>query len=651
MDLAIQLNLVSQPKGPDLNAASDSAFADDSASFADVLQRELATEKDSNATANNDEANAADPGHDVTAPDNPAAVVSSWLANAPLSPEPLSTGLSDTDLTGSTLVASAFAGTEFAAIDVGAGQEIAADGLSGQLIDGSPTKAELPVEPGVGTKLSVTPSQGAQTDSISAAPSAEELLFTDPITGKQYRPLAEFANALQAAGNAAELTKPTERPHLFDLIGRARDFKPSAQEQLTQSSTQSAAGDDAKAALTVGTAAASTVVSSELMAGGLPAEIATDTTTEPAAGTVTGAATAGKPVGGQSITTGSALQAATAATSDIATVSLQETDTAAVVSELDVDAVAANAQGQAKRADSPANPPSQRQNPQLNDSSAPSAAASAAASSAAVTEMEVATQSATTMAEAAPIEPASKKTNSFAEHMRQVNQQLKQQADSPAQQQASADPQQKGQEQAQQQQAALPAAQQASAMVTGAAASQTTFAGALHAEQQSAGSTSAVTPSHSVSSASVTTAASRPAAELSAPVQIYEQQAAAQLKDKVIYQVTNKIQSAEIRLNPEELGSVQIKLNLQQDQLNLQFTVSQPQAKEALEQHMPRLRELLEQQGLALAQSHVEQRSSQQQEQSRQFAGNSAGHSGQEEEVAAPTARQRASDRLVDYYA
>lgn len=650
MDLAIQLNLVSQPKGPDLNAASDGAFADDNASFADVLQRELAAEKDSDA-AGNDEANVAEPSHDVTAPDNPAAVASSWLANAPVLPEQLSTGLTDIDLTGSALAANEFAGTEFAAIDVGVGQEIAANGLSDQLIDATPIKAELPVEPGVGTKLSLTPSQGDQADSISAASSAEELLFTDPVTGKQYRPLAEFANALQAAGNAAELTKPTERPHLFDLIGRARDFKPSAQEQLTQSSAQPAAGNDAKAALTVGTAAASTEVSSELMAGGLQSKLVADTATETATAVGTGTATAGKPLGGQSMTTGSALQAATAATSDSATLSLQETDTAAVVSELDVDAVAANAQGQAKRADSAANPPSQRQNQQLNDSSAPSAAASAAASSAAVAEMDVATQSATTMAEAAPIEPASKKTNSFAEHMRQVNQQLKQQADSPAQQQASADPQQKGQEQAQQQPSNTAAAQQATAVVAGATSTQSTFSSVLQAEQQSVSTTATVSHAQPVGGSNLTAAASRPAAELSAPVQIYEQQAAAQLKDKVIYQVTNKIQSAEIRLNPEDLGSVQIKLNLQQDQLNLQFTVSQPQAKEALEQQMPRLRELLEQQGLALAQSHVEQRSSQQQEQSRQFAGNSTGQSGQEADVAAPVAPARASDRLVDYYA
>ncbi len=118
------------------------------------------------------------------------------------------------------------------------------------------------------------------------------------------------------------------------------------------------------------------------------------------------------------------------------------------------------------------------------------------------------------------------------------------------------------------------------------------------------------------------TAASQTAALKTAEAQLptlylQEPQAAAQLKDRVMYQVQQKIQTAEIRLAPEELGSVQIKVNLQQDQLSVQFVVQQAQAKEALEQQMPRLKELLQQQGVELTDSQVSQQQQQQQQQSQ----------------------------------
>lgn len=137
---------------------------------------------------------------------------------------------------------------------------------------------------------------------------------------------------------------------------------------------------------------------------------------------------------------------------------------------------------------------------------------------------------------------------------------------------------------------------------------------------------------------------------------LLEPTAANQLKERVMFQVNQKIQSADIRLAPEDLGSVQIKINLQQEQLSVQFVVQQSAAKEALEQQMPRLKELLQEQGMALTdgQVHQEQQSQQSQQDDRRTAAGRAGSRNTQDddaEVAAQQVQIAVSDRMVDYYA
>lgn len=136
---------------------------------------------------------------------------------------------------------------------------------------------------------------------------------------------------------------------------------------------------------------------------------------------------------------------------------------------------------------------------------------------------------------------------------------------------------------------------------------------------------------------------------------LLEPNAATQLKERVMYQVNQKIQSADIRLTPEDLGSVQIKINLQQEQLSVQFVVQQSAAKEALEQQMPRLKELLQEQGMALTDGQVHQQQGEQHQQQDERRttgrGNSSGHSQPEDEDVQHQVQVAVSDRMVDYYA
>ena len=92
---------------------------------------------------------------------------------------------------------------------------------------------------------------------------------------------------------------------------------------------------------------------------------------------------------------------------------------------------------------------------------------------------------------------------------------------------------------------------------------------------------------------------------------IVKSDAAKQLQERVsaLLNINNK--EAEIRLDPPEMGSMQIRIRSDAEQAHINFVVQNQQAKEALEQSLPRLRELLAQQGIELGESNIQQGNSQ----------------------------------------
>ena len=155
-----------------------------------------------------------------------------------------------------------------------------------------------------------------------------------------------------------------------------------------------------------------------------------------------------------------------------------------------------------------------------------------------------------------------------------------------------------------------------------------------------------------VSKAKVKTASE----QLKQAINLQQHDAAGQLRERVNLMVKQNIQIAEIRLDPAGLGQMQIKVDMQQDQANVQFIVQQPQAKELLEQQLPRLREMLQQQGLVLGEGSVQQQSQQerqlnerQQQQGRSQHGSAEGAA--DDELTPVQIKVAAADRLVDYYA
>jgi flagellar hook-length control protein FliK len=72
------------------------------------------------------------------------------------------------------------------------------------------------------------------------------------------------------------------------------------------------------------------------------------------------------------------------------------------------------------------------------------------------------------------------------------------------------------------------------------------------------------------------------------------------LGERIQWLAGQKMQSAQVKLNPANLGPMEIRIQIQNDQASIQFTSHHAVVREALEAAMPRLRDMLEASGVAL---------------------------------------------------
>lgn len=144
--------------------------------------------------------------------------------------------------------------------------------------------------------------------------------------------------------------------------------------------------------------------------------------------------------------------------------------------------------------------------------------------------------------------------------------------------------------------------------------------------------------------------------QLKEQINLNKSDSANALNDSVRYMMNSRIQSAEIRIDPPELGSMQIKISMNGDQASVSMVVQNQQAKDMLDQSVPKLKEMLEQQGIELGESNVSEHQNNNQEQQ---AGHSQGdgHSNQHEDGATAESHQAEQSiknghlGVVDYYA
>jgi flagellar hook-length control protein FliK len=99
---------------------------------------------------------------------------------------------------------------------------------------------------------------------------------------------------------------------------------------------------------------------------------------------------------------------------------------------------------------------------------------------------------------------------------------------------------------------------------------------------------------------------------IEAPVQ--QAKWAENLAGRVAWMVMNNQTSAQISLNPAELGPIEVKVSLQNDQTSVNFYAHNNAVREAIEDAFPRLRDMLSENGLNLSQSSVSDQSLSQKE-------------------------------------
>lgn len=94
-------------------------------------------------------------------------------------------------------------------------------------------------------------------------------------------------------------------------------------------------------------------------------------------------------------------------------------------------------------------------------------------------------------------------------------------------------------------------------------------------------------------------------AALQAPVALATPRFADEIGARVVWQAEQKLGEASIRIAPDGLGPVEIRLRLEGDRIDVGFLAPHGETRSALESALPRLRDMLHQQGLQLGQSYV----------------------------------------------
>jgi len=79
--------------------------------------------------------------------------------------------------------------------------------------------------------------------------------------------------------------------------------------------------------------------------------------------------------------------------------------------------------------------------------------------------------------------------------------------------------------------------------------------------------------------------------------------------ERLVFMARNGIQEAQIQVNPRQMGPIDIKVSVNQEQqANVTFVTTNSAARETIDASLPRLREMFDQAGLNLAESDVSQR-------------------------------------------
>ncbi len=125
--------------------------------------------------------------------------------------------------------------------------------------------------------------------------------------------------------------------------------------------------------------------------------------------------------------------------------------------------------------------------------------------------------------------------------------------------------------------------------------------------------------------------------------------------ERILWMVGRQVQGAEVRITPPQLGPVEIQISIRNDQANVTFTAQHGVVRDALEASIPRLREMLSENNLQLANVDVNQRNAGEGRASphpfHQPEQDAEGYEIEGDELAMSRVRTIQSDSLVDDFA
>ncbi|MBY6094584.1 flagellar hook-length control protein FliK [Ferrimonas balearica] len=130
---------------------------------------------------------------------------------------------------------------------------------------------------------------------------------------------------------------------------------------------------------------------------------------------------------------------------------------------------------------------------------------------------------------------------------------------------------------------------------------------------------------------------------------------APELRERLAVMINTDRMTAELRLDPPELGALQVRIQMNGDQAQVQIQTQHAQARDLLEQALPRLREMLQGQGIQLADANVshQQHSEGQADGGSDFGGQGGqgGVDGGAEDAVAHQISNRNAEGGIDFYA
>lgn len=151
-----------------------------------------------------------------------------------------------------------------------------------------------------------------------------------------------------------------------------------------------------------------------------------------------------------------------------------------------------------------------------------------------------------------------------------------------------------------------------------AAGAQIAFANALdHAAERRGGAGAGETATVALDATSAPAAAAHgaaapsparadaPQAQATVQAPVHESAFGREVGERVAVFVRAGVQSAELRVTPADLGPVTVRIDLSGTEASVAFTVAHADTREALQDALPRLRELLEANGIQLAEASV----------------------------------------------